>query len=68
MDRAMMNCNFDTANVTSKYVANKPFYDFVKRFADIICSAIGIILLSPFFIIISIAIKLTSRGPVIFVH
>ena len=68
MDRAMMNCNFDTAKVTSKYVANKPFYDFVKRFADIICSAIGIILLSPFFIIISIAIKLTSRGPVIFVH
>ena len=68
MDRAMMNCNFDTAKVTSKYVANKPFYDFVKRFADITCSAIGIILLSPFFIIISIAIKLTSRGPVIFVH
>ena len=68
MDRAMMNCNFDTAKVTSKYVANKPFYDFVKRCADISCSAIGIILLSPFFIIISIAIKLTSRGPVIFVH
>ena len=64
----MKNCNFDTAKVTSKYVANKPVYDFVKRFADIICSAIGIILLSPFFIIISIAIKLTSRGPVIFVH
>ena len=64
----MKNCNFDTAKVTSKYVANKPVYDFVKRFADIICSAIGIILLSPFFIIISIAIKATSKGPVIFVH
>ncbi len=64
----MKNCNFDTAKVTSKYVANKPVYDFVKRFADIICSAIAIILLSPFFIIISIAIKATSKGPVIFVH
>lgn len=68
MDRAMKYCNFDTAKVTSKYVAKKPFYDFVKRFADIVCSAIGIILLSPFFIIISIAIKATSKGPVIFVH
>lgn len=64
----MKNCNFDTAKVTSKYVANKPVYDFVKRFADIICSAIAIILLSPFFIIISITIKATSKGPVIFVH
>lgn len=64
----MKNCNFDTAKVTSKYVANKPVYDFVKRFADIICSAIAIILLSPFFIIISIAIKATSKGPAIFVH
>ena len=68
MDIAMKKSNFDTAKVTSKYVANKPVYDFVKRFADIICSAIGIILLSPFFIIISIAIKATSKGPVIFVH
>lgn len=68
MDRAMKNCNFETAKMTSKYVANKPVYDFVKRFSDIICSAIAIILLSPFFIIITIAIKATSKGPVIFVH
>ena len=68
MDIAMEKRNFDTAKVTSKYVANKPVYDFVKRFADIICSAIAIILLSPFFIIISIAIKATSKGPAIFVH
>lgn len=64
----MKKSNLDTAKVTSKYVKNKPVYDFVKRFADILCSAIAIILLSPFFIIISIAIKATSKGPVIFVH
>ncbi|WP_294467469.1 sugar transferase [uncultured Ruminococcus sp.] len=64
----MKKSNFDTAKVTSKYVKNKPVYDFVKRFADILCSTIAIILLSPFFIIISIAIKATSKGPVIFIH
>lgn len=68
MDISMKKSNLDTAKVTSKYVKNKPVYDFVKRFADILCSAIAIILLSPFFIIISIAIKTTSKGPVIFVH
>lgn len=68
MDIAMNKCNLDTAKVTSKYVEDKPVYDFVKRFADIACSAIAIILLSPFFIIISIAIKATSKGPAIFVH
>lgn len=64
----MKKRNFDTAKVTSKYIENKPVYDFVKRFADIVCSAIAIVLLSPFFIIISIVIKATSEGSVIFVH
>lgn len=68
MDISMKKSKFETAKVTSKYLENKPVYDFVKRIADIFCSAIAIILLSPLFIIISIAIKATSEGPVIFVH
>lgn len=60
--------NNDTAKMTNKQIVNKPVYDFVKRFADIVCSSVAIVLLSPFFIIISIAIKATSEGPVIFVH
>lgn len=68
MDISMEKSKFETAKVTSKYLENKPVYDFVKRIADIFCSAIAIILLSPLFIIISIAIKATSEGPVIFVH
>ena len=64
----MKKSKFETAKVTRKYLENKPVYDFVKRIADIFCSAIAIILLSPLFIIISIAIKATSKGPVIFVH
>lgn len=41
-------------------------YYFTKRFIDIICSIIGIILLSPLMLITSIAIKITSKGPAIF--
>ncbi|SEI77059.1 O-antigen biosynthesis protein WbqP [Alkalibacterium gilvum] len=38
----------------------------VKRLIDIILSAIGLILLSPIFMILIIAIKLDSKGPVLF--
>ena len=40
----------------------------VKRIFDIILSILGIILLLPVFIIISIAIKMDSKGPVFFLH
>ena len=68
MDITMKKYSYDTAKATNKKIVNKPAYDFIKRFADIVCSAIAIVLLSPFFIIISIGIKATSKGPVIFVH
>ena len=38
----------------------------VKRFFDFTFSLISLILLSPLFAIVSIAIKLDSKGPVIF--
>ena len=38
----------------------------IKRFFDIILSLLGIIVLSPVFLIIFVAIKLDSRGPAIF--
>ncbi len=41
---------------------------FIKRFTDIIFSIITIILTFPFLILIIIAIKLDSKGPVFFVH
>jgi lipopolysaccharide/colanic/teichoic acid biosynthesis glycosyltransferase len=40
--------------------------DFIKRSFDLIMSFIGLVLLSPFFLIISILIKLDSKGPVLF--
>ncbi|GAA0310786.1 sugar transferase [Gracilibacillus halotolerans] len=41
-------------------------YIRVKRLSDILLSLIGMILLSPVFIILILAIKLDSRGPVLF--
>ncbi len=38
----------------------------IKRSIDIICSLVGLILLSPVYLIICIAIKITSPGPVLF--
>ena len=39
---------------------------FLKRCFDIICSLIGLIFLSPIFLIIAIGIKIDSKGPVFF--
>lgn len=42
------------------------FYRFVKRSFDIVASFFGLVLASPIFLVTAIAIKLDSRGPVIF--
>ena len=42
------------------------FNRIIKRIVDIIGSVFGIILFSPIFIVLSILIKLTSKGPIIF--
>ncbi|MCL2637212.1 MAG: sugar transferase [Oscillospiraceae bacterium] len=39
---------------------------FLKRFIDIILSTIGLILLSPLFLVLIIAVKIDSPGPVCF--
>lgn len=45
---------------------SKPVNDFFKRTFDLLVSFFAIILLSPFFIIVSLLIKMDSIGPVIF--
>ena len=42
------------------------FYKFLKRFFDLITSFLAIIILSPIFLITAIAIKIDSKGPVLF--
>ncbi|MGG5460737.1 sugar transferase [Clostridium sp. B9] len=45
---------------------NKYIYLFIKRIMDIIASFLGLIILSPIFLIVSIAIKMDSKGPIFF--
>ena len=53
----------ENKNIKAK---NKPFYRFVKRVFDIVSSLLGLIILSPLFLIISIAIYIDDPGPVLF--
>lgn len=41
-------------------------YRFFKRILDFLLSIIGLILLSPVFLVLVIAVKFTSKGPVLF--
>ena len=41
-------------------------YFFMKRLIDLILSILGIVFLSPIMLIIAIAIKVESKGPIIF--
>jgi lipopolysaccharide/colanic/teichoic acid biosynthesis glycosyltransferase len=43
-------------------------YSFFKRIMDIMCSFVGLIALVPVLLIVSIAIKIESKGPIIFVQ
>lgn len=43
-------------------------YELMKRFIDILGAVFGIILLLPLFIIVSLAIKIESAGPALFIQ
>ncbi len=72
------NDNFDyTRKYSDEYYANyiktfvpsrkkKIFYRIIKRICDIIISLIALIILFPVFLVVAIAIKIDSKGPVIF--
>lgn len=47
---------------------NKIVYEICKRIFDIASSVIALIITSPFFIIVAIAIRLESKGKIIFGH
>lgn len=58
------DCLKHSAQITT--VNNNIVYLFFKRMLDIICSAVGIIVLAPLMIITAVMIKLDSKGPVLF--
>lgn len=41
-------------------------YRYIKRFFDVFCAFIAIVLLSPLMAVVAIAVKTTSKGPVLF--
>ncbi len=47
-------------------IEHKPYQLAIKRIIDICASAVALIVLSPLMLVVAIAIKLTSRGPVLF--
>tara|TARA_B100002051_G_C16537168_1_gene535673 strand:+ start:90 stop:743 length:654 start_codon:yes stop_codon:yes gene_type:complete len=54
--------------IKRKKVLKQSFYITMKSFFDIFFSLIILILFSPFFLIISLLIKLSSRGPIFFLQ
>lgn len=68
MEKANITDTSKVAASNTHSVKPKPIYDFVKRVFDIVWSLIGLIVLSPVFIILSILVKTTSEGPVFFAH
>jgi len=51
-----------------EYEEINPVYSFIKRTLDISLSLVGIILLSPIFLIVILAIKIDSKGNAFFVQ
>ena len=56
------------ANDIGEVTRGTTFYLIVKRTIYILGALIGLVLLSPIFLIVAIAIKLDSKGPIIFGH
>lgn len=52
--------------VKEKKEYSKKTYEYIKRTVDIICSIIGLAILFPILIIVSILIKIETKGPVFF--
>ena len=46
--------------------AEQPVYDFIKRVCDVFCSFFGLVVLSPFFLLVSLMIKLERSGKGVF--
>jgi lipopolysaccharide/colanic/teichoic acid biosynthesis glycosyltransferase len=54
-------------SIQDTHKVNK-FYLFIKRVVDVVASLIGIIMLSPLFLVIALLIKVSDHGPVFYKH
>lgn len=64
----MDNLNTKESIIDVTSVGSRVIYQGIKRISDIILSLLGIVLLSPVFLITSIVIRTDCKGPIIFGH
>ena len=57
-----------TSSGVKELIGKLNTYKYVKRFTDVLISSIALVILSPLFLLIAVAIKLESKGPVFFEH
>ena len=62
------NISKESVKKYTEVLKKDTIYIKVKRIMDIVLSTIGLFVLSPIFVIIALAIKIESRGPVFFKH
>ena len=58
--------SYEGIDMKNVYAKKSVIYKFIKRLADIVISALALIILSPIFLVLSIVIKLEDGGPVFF--
>lgn len=57
---------FDSPLLLSRNDGISGIQRFIKRAMDVICSSVGIVVLSPFFLLVALSIYLTDRGTVFY--
>ena len=57
---------FDSPLLLSRNEDMSGIQRFLKRMLDVICSGVGLVVLSPFFLLVALSIYLTDRGPVFY--
>lgn len=50
----------------SSWLTATAMFELVKRFIDIVAATLGLVVLSPFFLLIAIVVRSTSEGPALF--
>ena len=58
----------DNTNTNEGVLKTQSPYKYIKRVMDVVLSTVALVVLSPIFLIIAVAIKVESKGPIFFKH
>jgi exopolysaccharide biosynthesis polyprenyl glycosylphosphotransferase len=62
------SCRFDSAVAQIEVLPRTRGARIAKRTVDVVLSSVGLVALAPVLLLLALVVKLTSRGPVLFVH